>query len=86
MKLKSDFITHRSGDQQMMVSINKDGFHGMVRSNKTAAEIIDILKEETTKEQIVAMMLKKYVVPEDVIKEDIELVIKNLRNIGALEE
>lgn len=86
MRIKSEFITHWSNDQQLMVCINKDGFHGMVRSNKTAAEIIDILKEDTSEEQIVAIMQKKYTVQDDIIKEDVEMVINNLRKIGALEE
>ena len=51
MKLKSNFITHTSGDEQLMISAGGD-FNGMVRSNKTAAFIIDMLKEETTKEKI----------------------------------
>lgn len=86
MKLKSDFITHRSGDQQMMVCIGKNAFHGMVRSNKTAAEIIDLLKQETTREQIIHEMKKKYDAPESLIADDVDLVIQNLRRIGALEE
>ena len=86
MRIKSEFITHWSNDQQLMGCINKDGFHGMVRSNKTAAEIIDILKEDTSEEQIVAIMQKKYTVQDDIIKEDVEMVINNLRKIGALEE
>ena len=86
MRIKSEFITHWSNDRQLMVCINKDGFHGMVRSNKTAAEIIDILKEDTSEEQIVAIMQKKYTVQDDIIKEDVEMVINNLRKIGALEE
>ena len=85
MKLKSNFITHMTGEQQVMVSIGND-FRGMVRSNKTAAAIIDLLKQETTKEQIVVQMRKKYDAPEALISEDVDQVLGNLRKIGALEE
>ena len=41
MKLKSTFITHTTDGEQLMIS--SDGkFNGMVRSNRTAAEIIDL--------------------------------------------
>lgn len=86
MKLKSEFITHVTGDQQIMVSINSSGFHGLVRSNKTAAYIIDLLKEETTREQIIQDMLKKFDASETVISDDVDMVIGNLRKIDALKE
>lgn len=86
MKLKSEFITHVTGEQQIMVSVNSSGFHGLVRSNKTAAYIIDLLKEETTREQMIQHMLKKFDASEAVISADVDMVIANLRKIGALEE
>ena len=85
MKLKKDFITHTSGDEQLMISAG-GSFNGMVRSNKTAAFIIDMLKEETTKESIVAAMLERYDADEAVIAADVEKVIDALRGIGAIDE
>jgi hypothetical protein len=61
-------------------------FNGMVRSNKTAAFIIDLLKEETTKENIVAAMLESYDAEEQVISADVDKVIDALRSIGAIDE
>ena len=58
----------------------------MVRSNKTAAFIIDLLKEETTKEKIVAAMLERYDAEEQVISADVDKVIDALRSIGAIDE
>ena len=56
MKLKTGFITHTIGKEQMMVATGPAGkdFHGLVRSNETAAFIVDCLKKETTEEEIVA--------------------------------
>lgn len=85
MKLKNNFITHTSGDEQLMISAGGD-FNGMVRSNKTAAFIIDMLKEETTKEKIVAAMLETYDAEESVISADVDKVIDSLRGIGAIDE
>ena len=86
MKLKSGFITHMNTDEQIMVCTNEQGFHGMVRSNRSAAAIIDLLKKETTREQMLKDMKKRYDADESVLLADIDMVIKNLRKIGALEE
>ena len=85
MKLKKEFITHTSGDEQLMISAG-GSFNGMVRSNKTAAFIIDMLKEETSKEAIVAAMLERYDAEESVISADVDKVIDALRGIGAIDE
>lgn len=85
MKLKKEFITHTSGDEQLMISAG-GSFNGMVRSNKTAAFIIDLLKEETTKEKIVSVMLETYDADEQVVSADVDKVIDALRSIGAIDE
>lgn len=85
MRLKSSFITHTSGNEQLMISVDGD-FSGMVRSNSTAAFIIDLLKEETTTEKIVEKILAEYEVEPDVAKKDVERVIESLRSIGAIDE
>ena len=86
MKLKNGFITHEMGDQQIMVAGGETDFAGLVRSNKTAAFIVDSLKEETTRETIVDAMTAKYDAPRDVIERDVEAILDKLRSIGALDE
>ncbi len=88
MKLKEGFITHTSDDEQIMVAVGDAarGFHGLVRSNRTAAFIIDCLKQESTEEQIVEEVLAKYAVSHEVVENDVHKVIINLRSIGALHE
>ena len=85
MKLKSSFITHTSGNEQLMISVGGD-FSGMVRSNSTAAFIIDLLKEDTTVEKIVEKVLAEYDVDPNVAKKDVERIIESLRGIGAIDE
>lgn len=85
MKLKSTFITHGTEDGQIMLSL--DGkFSGMVRSNKTAARIIDLLAEETTRDGIVAQMREEYDAPEGAIERDVDKILAALRSIGAIDE
>lgn len=85
MKLKKEFMTHMDGENQMMVDVSAK-FSGLVRSNKTAAEIIDFLKSDTTEEKIVFEMQKKYDVSESVLKQDVHKIIETLRSIGAVDE
>jgi hypothetical protein len=84
MKLKKEFITHNDGNEQIMVGAGTE-FNGLVRSNKTAAFIIDCLKNDTTEEKIVSAMLEKYDATEDVISADVKRIIATLTKIGAIE-
>ena len=85
MKLKSTFVTHSTENEQLMVSVGGD-FSGMVRSNPTAAFIIDMLSLGTTREAIVEAMLEKYDAPREIIERDVDKVLSALRKIGAIDE
>ncbi len=85
MKLKDIFITHDSDGEQVLIDVTSS-FAGLVRSNKTAAFIVECLKTDTTKEQIVAAMYEKYDAPKDVLQKDVESIVEKLRGIGAIEE
>lgn len=78
MKLKDTFVTQEMDGEQVMVEAD-GGFAGMVRSNATAAFIIDQLKTETTKEAILDAMCKKYDAPRAVMAEDVDMVLGNLK-------
>ena len=85
MKLNHEFITREMDDQQIMISASGK-FSGLVRSNKTAAFIVDCLADDTTEEEIVQKMLSKYDAPEEIIREDVKKILDTLRRIGALDE
>lgn len=86
MKLKDGFVTHEMGGEQIMVAIGDATFAGLIRSNATAAFIVDCLKEETTPEQILDAMLAKYDVTREVAEADMNKVLGKLRSVGALDE
>ena len=85
MKLKSTFVTHDTGDGLLMISAGGE-FNGMVRSNSTAKEIINMLAEDTTEEKIVSAMLEKYDATREQIEKDVKSVLETLGKIGALDE
>lgn len=86
MKLKDGFITHETDGEQVMVGAGSTGFSGLVRSNRTAAFIVDCLKEDTTPGSIADRMEKLYDAPRETIEEDIRRILGKLREIGALDE
>ena len=85
MKLKDTYITHDSDGEQILLDTSSS-FAGLIRSNKTAAFIVECLKEDTTEEKIVEAMFEKYDAPKDVLAKDVADVIEKLRKAGALDE
>ena len=69
-----------------MVDVVPKRFSGLIRSNKTAAYIINCLKAETTPEQIIELMIAKYDAPRDALEKDVQTIIKKLRGIDAIDE
>lgn len=86
MRLKDGFITHMTGDEQIMVGAGGMEFAGLVRSNRTAAFIVDCLKTETTAEEIVEAMARRYDAPREVLARDVERILEQLRGIGAIHD
>ena len=85
MKLKDTYITHDSDGEQILLDTSSS-FAGLIRNNKTAAFIVECLKEDTTQEKIVEAMFEKYDAPKEVLAKDVSEMIGKLRKVGALDE
>ena len=86
MKLNSGFITHNDGEQKLLVSTGATKFSGLVRSNPTAGFIIECMETETTEDEIVAKMRKKWDVSDEIARRDVRKIVSQLRGIGAIDE
>lgn len=86
MKLKEGFVAQNIDDIQFLISVGAEAFQGVVRSNKTAAFIVDCLQKETTEEEIVDKMCAKYDAPRDTVAADVKEILDTLRKISALDE
>lgn len=86
MKLKKDFIIHETKNETILVPTGDAGFSGIVRGNATLDAILDLLKQDTDEEKIVAAMLARFDAPEEVIAADVKKALSELRKIGALDE
>ena len=72
MKLKDTYITHDSDGEQILLDTSSS-FAGLIRNNKTAAFIVECLKEDITEEKIVEAMFEKYDAPKDVFANNVHL-------------
>ena len=86
MKLKKEFIPHETTDQSLLIPAGGAGFSGLVKGNKTLGVILGYLQEDTTEEEIVNAMQRRFDAPEDVIRRDVEKALSELAKIGALDE
>ena len=79
-------MTYRTGNEMIMVAVGSNAFGGLIRLNKTAAFIVDCLKNETTEDDISTLMSQKYDAPVEVIKADVSKFVLKLKAIGAIDE
>ncbi len=86
MKLKSKFITHETGKESLLIPTGGAGFSGLVKGNKTLGAILELLKEDTTEEKIIAALAERFDAPVDKIASDVKKALSELKNIGAIEE
>lgn len=86
MKLSKDFLLHQNGLERLVVSTGSAAFAGLVRSNKTAARILDCLAEGADREQIIDRLEQQYDAPRDRIAQDVDQILSQLRQIGAIDD
>lgn len=87
MKLKYNFVTNEVADKIVAVAVGDDleKFNGFIKMNKVAADIFNLLKDETTEEEVVAGMQKLYPdEPVDEITNTVKEFTAKLKEAGVL--
>ena len=85
MKIKKEYVWNTTEGETVLVATGNSGFSGMVRGNRTLGVILDLLKEDTTEEDIVSAMKQRFDASEEVIARDVKKAIDELRRIGAID-
>ncbi len=85
MKLRKEFVVHRSGKDTMLVATGKAKFSGIVKGNNMLGNILKLLENDTTEKQITEKLRAAYDAPEGKIEQDVHNVLSELNKIGALE-
>lgn len=88
MRLKDDFILHNTGDDFVIIATGEaaKNFNGMIKLNNMGGEIVTLLKNEITEEEVVKAIVDKYEVDYDTAKEDITNLLSSLRKVGIIVE
>ena len=86
MRLKKEFITYDTGSESLLVPSGTAGFSGLVKGNKTLGAILQLLKQDTTEEEMISAMKKRFDAPAEIISRDVKKALFELRRIGAIDE
>ncbi len=86
MKLNKNFLVHKSGKETIVVPTGNAEFSGIVKGNKTLGIVLDLLKKDTTEQQIIDTMAEKYEVSREIIEKDVRTTISCLKKLGAIDE
>ena len=86
MKLNKEFIKHTMDGQTVLVPTAQAPFHGLIQGNRTVGVILDCLLSDTTEEEIVRALSERFDGDEAVIREDVSDTLRQLKEIGAIDE
>ena len=93
MKLVQGFIITQVEDGYVAIvaggesfrNENMRKFNGMIRMNKTAAYIAELMKNETSEEILVRNFVEKFRTDEKIARENIQTVITALSGAGLIQ-
>ncbi len=87
MKISEGYLLRTVAGKNIVVSIGSDvNFNGMMTLNDTGVFFWNLLKNDTTKEEMLEAVLKEYDVSSDVALQDIENFLQKLRDTKILED
>jgi hypothetical protein len=88
MKLKYRFEVVDVGEELIAVPVGEDAekIHGVLKLNKAGKEIADLLQEDTTEEQIIAILSSRYNNDKNIIETYVRNAVESFRNANLIEE
>lgn len=86
MKLLNIFESEEINNEKVMVSLDSEKFNGLIRANDTAGYIIDCLKNDTSENELIINMVKKYGITEERASLGVSNILKQLRELGLIIE
>ena len=88
MKLKYDFAVREIVGEYVMIPLGKDAlnFSGMVSTSETGAAIIEALRDEISREELLQILLDQFDIDEATASADLDGFLTQLRKINVLDE
>ncbi len=87
MKLRDGYLLRKVAGKNIVVSVGSDvEFNGMLTLNDTGVFFWELLKKDTTKEEMLAKILEEYDVSTDEASCDLEDFLTKLKEAKLLED
>lgn len=87
MKLREGYLLRKVAGKNIVVSVGSDvEFNGMLTLNDTGVFFWELLKNDTTKEEMLAKILEEYDVSEDEASSDLDDFLTKLKEAKLLED
>lgn len=88
MRLKYDFAVRDIMGEYVMVPLGEGAlkFAGMISTTETGALLVEALKQDITREELLRRMLAEYDVDEQTALADLEEFLQTLRKLNLLTE
>ena len=88
MKLKYDFAVREIVGEYVMIPLGKDAlnFSGMVSTSETGAAIIEALRDDISREELLQILLDQFDIDEATASVDLDEFLTQLRKINVLDE
>lgn len=87
MKLKEGFVLRKIGGESVVIPIGNNiaDFNGIIRLNESAAFLWGLLKNETTKDDLVKYLIREYKIDDVLAINDVEKFISTLNENKVVE-
>ncbi|MCF0115361.1 MAG: PqqD family protein [Erysipelotrichaceae bacterium] len=87
MHLKEGFIVRNVADEYLLIPTGKNiaSFGGSVILNEVSAFILNQMKADTTKEQLLEAILTEYDVSLELATQDLDKLLTKLTQLGIIE-
>lgn len=85
MKLNENFIVHTENGETLLVPTAEASFFGIVRGNKTLGVILGCLESGAARDEIVRTLNDRFEADDGEIENDVDAVLAQLREIGAID-
>ncbi len=84
--MKSGFVMREVAGQYVVIAIGEASktFHGMIKLNSTGKDIWEGLESGFEEQQIVELLMDKYQVSQEQVREDVQEFLKQMKEVGIL--
>ena len=88
MKLKYDFAVREIMGEYVLIPVGEGalGFSGMISTSETGAALVNVLKQDVSRQEMMDHLLREYEVDEKTAAEDLDGFLLQLNKLNLLIE